>query len=75
MAKTRIEVIKNGTESPTSLLRRFSKRVQESGIITTVKGRRYFERKQSKYKNKISALHKMEKKSLYEKLRKLGKIS
>ncbi len=75
MAKTRIEVKKSGTESGTGMLRRFSRRVQEAGIITEVKGGRYFERKQSKYKSKVSALHKLAQRTHYEKLRKLGKIS
>ena len=44
MAKVRIEVQKSGSESPTGLLRRFSRRVQEAGIITKVKGDRYFGR-------------------------------
>jgi ribosomal protein S21 len=75
MAKTRIEVKKTGSESPTGLLRRFSRRVQDAGIIIKVKGGRYFARTQSKYKSKVSALHKLESRAKYEKLRKLGKIS
>ena len=74
MAKTVIEVKKNPNENNTGVLRRFSRRVQESGIIQKVKGSRYNERKESKLKVKKSALKRMIKRREIEKLRKLGKV-
>jgi ribosomal protein S21 len=74
MANTVIEVKKNPNESNTSVLRRFSRRIQESNIIQKVKGGRYNVRKESKLKVKKSALKRMEKRKEIEKLRKLGKI-
>ncbi len=74
MANTVIEVKKNPNESNTSVLRRFSRRIQESNIIQKVKGGRYNIRKESKLKVKKSALKRMEKRKEIEKLRKLGKI-
>lgn len=74
MAKTVIEVRKNPNENNMSVLRRFSRRVQESGIIRKVKGARYNERKDSKIKIKKSALKRMERRKEIEKLKKLGKI-
>ena len=74
MAKTVIEVKKNPNESNTSILRRFSRRIQESNIIHKVKGARYNERKESKLKVKKSALKRMGRRKEIEKLRKLGKI-
>jgi ribosomal protein S21 len=74
MVKTVIEVKKNPNENNASVLRRFSRKIQESGIIQKVKGSRYNERKESKLKVKKSALKRMERRKEIEKLRKLGKV-
>ncbi len=74
MAKTVIEVKKNPNENNASVLRRFSRRIQESGIVRKIKGSRYSMRKESKLKIKKSALKKMERRKEIEKLRKLGKM-
>ncbi len=74
MAKTVIEVKKNSNENNASVLRRFSRRIQESGIIQKVKGSRYNERKESKLKVKKSTLKRLGRRKEIEKLRKLGKI-
>lgn len=74
MAKTVIEVNKNGNENNVSILRRFSRRIQESNIIQKVKGSRYNKRKESKLKVKKSTLKHLERRKETEKLRKLGKI-
>jgi ribosomal protein S21 len=75
MAKIVIQVSKNPNENNASVMRRFSRRVQESGIIHKVKGSRYNERKESKLKVKKSALKRMGRRKEIEKLRKLGKIA
>ncbi|OGI73019.1 hypothetical protein A3D42_00350 [Candidatus Nomurabacteria bacterium RIFCSPHIGHO2_02_FULL_41_18] len=74
MAKAVIEVKKNPNENNASVLRRFSRRVQESGIIHKIKGSRYNERKESRLKVKKSALKRIKKRKEIEILRKLGKI-
>lgn len=74
MANTVIEVRKNSNENNASVLRRFSRRIQESGIIQKVKGSRYNERKESKLKVKKSTLNRLARRKEIEKLRKLGKI-
>jgi ribosomal protein S21 len=74
MAKTVIEVKKNPNENNSSVLRRFSRRIQESGIIRKVKSNRYNERKESKLKVKKSALRRIVRRAEIEKLKKLGKI-
>ena len=74
MAKTVIEVRKNPNENNASILRRFSRRVQESGMIHKIKKSRYNERKESKLKVKKSALKRMQKRKEIEILKKLGKI-
>lgn len=75
MAKAIIEVRKNQNENNSGVLRRFSRRVQESGIIHKVKNSRYNQRKESKLKIKKSALKKMQRRKEIELLKKLGKIS
>lgn len=68
-----IEVKKNATENSASIVRRFSRRVQESGIIQRVKGNRYNDRPQSKLAQKASALKRMARRREIERLKKLGK--
>jgi len=72
---TVIEVKKNVNENNANLVRRFSRKVQESGIIQKVKSKRYNERAESKVKVKLAALKKITKKKEYEKLLKLGKVT
>lgn len=74
MAKTVIEINKNPNENNASVLRRFSRRIQESNIIQKVKGSRYNKRKESKLKIKKSTLKHLERRKETEKLRKLGKV-
>jgi ribosomal protein S21 len=74
MARTIIEVRKNPNENNSSLLRRFSRRIQESGIIRKVKGARYNVRTESKLKVKKGALKRIIRRQEIEKLRKLGKM-
>ena len=74
MAKTVIEVKKNPNENNASVLRRFSRRILESGIVRKVKGARYNLRQESKLKVKKSTLKHLERRKETEKLRKLGKI-
>lgn len=74
MANTIIEVKKNPNENNSSILRRFSRRMQESGIVRKVKGARYNIRKESKLKVKRSALKRMARRKEIEHLKKLGKM-
>ena len=74
MAKTVIEVKKNSNENNATLLRRFSRKVMDAGIIQTVKGKRYSERETSKLSLKVIALRRMARRKEVEKLKKLGKM-
>ena len=74
MANTIIEIKKNPNENNGSVLRRFSRKIQESGIIRRVKGNRYNLRKESKLKVKKSALKRMARRKEIEHLKKLGKM-
>jgi len=74
MANTVIEVKKNPNENNSSVLRRFSRRIQESGIVRKVKGARYSVRKESRLKVKNSALKRLARRIEIEHLKKLGKM-
>ncbi len=69
-----IEVQKNNNENAVSLIRRFTKRVQGSGVIPRVRSIRYNQRKPSHFKAKKSALVVLGMRKEYELLAKLGKL-
>lgn len=69
-----VEVQKTGSESSLSLLRRFSKRVQSSGVLTKKRSLRYKTRTQSPLKRKMNTLKFIERTAAREKLAKLGKL-
>jgi hypothetical protein len=69
-----IEDKRQGNESSTNLLRRFSRRVKDSNIVRHIRNNRYAERKPSDLVLKRSALRRIAKQEEITKLRKLGKI-
>jgi len=69
-----IEVKKKEKETTSSIIRRFSRKMQQSSIIPTVKSLRYNTRPKSDFKKKQDALKRIAKNKLKDKLRKLGKI-
>jgi ribosomal protein S21 len=71
---TNVEVEKNNNESSANVIRRFTKRVQGAGIVPKVRGGRYFNRLKSKNVRRTARIEKIDKKVVYEKLVKLGKI-
>lgn len=71
---TNVEVERNNNESSANVIRRFTKRVQGSGIVPKVRGSRYYSRNKSKNIQRTAKLKKLEKRKTYEKLVKLGKI-
>lgn len=72
---TNVEVTRNGTENPLGLLRRFTKRVQGSGILPRVRGERYYERTLSHYKTKMKTLASIKRREEIAQDVKLGKIN
>lgn len=74
MTTVNVEVTKNNNENAISLIRRFTKRVQGSGVIPRVRSIRYSQRKPSHFKMKKSALVVLAKRKQYELLEKLGKL-
>ena len=69
-----VEVTKNNTENTTSLIRRFTKRVQGAGILPRVRSIRYFKRPDSNFKKKTQTLRKIERRGQFEELYKQGKV-
>ena len=71
---TNVSVAKQSSESTTSLIRRFTKRVQGAGILRRSRKIRYHARAASKAVRKKQALKLLEKRAAYEELAKLGKL-
>lgn len=68
-------VDRNQNESASSLIRRFTKRVQDAGILPRVRGLRDAKRKLSHYKTKKATLEVIRRREEMEKLSKLGKLN
>ena len=69
-----VEVKKNNQESTANLIRRFTKRVQGSGVLNRLRKHRYHNRMKSALVARAKKLVKLENKEKYETLLKLGKI-
>lgn len=68
------QVEKSGAESALSVIRKFSRKVQGTGLIQTVRGRRYYERKKSGTVSKKSALKRIARNEKRRELIKEGKL-
>jgi ribosomal protein S21 len=68
------EVSKADNESPVNLIRRFSKRVQGSGIIPRMRSRRYHSRVKSREVRKKQTLKVIRRREEVQELIKLGKM-
>ncbi len=67
-----LEVRKKERETAQSLVRRFTQRIQKSGILLRARKTRFKEREKSEKMKKRAALRREEMKRKYEKLQKLG---
>lgn len=74
MSKVIVEVKKGQNESNATLLRRFSRRMMDTGTIQKVKSERYNERPASKRSVKEVTLRRIARRAETAKLEKLGKI-
>ena len=63
---------KDSKESLENLLRRFTRKVQQSGVITSAKQTQYFEKPMSKRERRNKAIIRRERKALKAKKIKLG---
>lgn len=68
------EVQKNENETPVNLIRRFSKRVQGSGLIQEMRGRRYHARDKSRLVRRKHTLKVIKRREEVAELIKMGKM-
>lgn len=71
---TNVQVEKNQNESSANVIRRFTKRMQGSGVIPRIRKIRYYARTKSENVRKEAKLKKLAKATVYEQQLKLGKI-
>lgn len=69
-----VEVTRQNSENAMNTIRRFTKRVQGSGILRRKRSIKYHKRAESKFIRKTQALNKIEKREKYNELVKLGKV-
>ena len=69
------EIRKQERENNQTLIRRFTKRLRESGILKTAKKSAFRTREKSKQVQRRTTLRRLEKRVEYEKAKKLGNIS
>lgn len=70
-----VQVQKNEKESSANVIRRFTKRMQNAGIVRRMRDNRYYERTKSDNVRRTARLKKLAKKEAYEHDLKLGKIA
>lgn len=71
---TNVEVVKNNTENNLSVLRRFTKRVQGSGVLPRLRKERYAKRASSEYTKKKMALKRLARRAEVADAIKMGKM-
>ena len=69
-----VEITRNGTENSMGVLRRFTKKVQGSGILPRVRSLRYNQRGLSHYKTKMKTLKAIKRRVEVAELIKMGKM-
>ena len=69
-----LEIKRQERETSQNLIRRFTRSLQQSGILLQARKVQFRERKKSEQMKKRAALRREEKKKEYERLKKLGKI-
>src|SRR3989344_959408 len=70
-----VEVSKTGNESPLATIRKFSRKVQGTGLVKTARKRRYFARDTSKIGKKKRALKLLKRRAEYRQLVKKEKLA
>lgn len=69
-----IEVKKKDRESSDSLIKRFSRRVQQSGVLFSARKGRFFAKPKSRRQMRESAMYRAKVKKEVDKLKKMGKF-
>ena len=68
------EVKKKDRESSESLIKRFSRRVQQSGVLLTARSSRFYAKPKSRRQMRLSAQYRAKIKKEVDKLKKIGKF-
>ncbi len=69
-----MELKRREGEPISAFLYRFSKKIQQSGILREAKKRRHKTRRVTKFRKRVSAKHREEKRKEVEKARKMGTL-
>lgn len=69
-----IEVKKKDRESPESLIRRFSRRVQQSGVLVQARKARFRKEEKTRREMIAGAIYKNKVRKIVSKLKKMGKF-
>lgn len=69
-----LEAIKQEKETSQSLIRRFTKRLQRSGLLNRARKNRFRQKPKSKQMAKRAAMRREEVKKKYEQAKKMGKL-
>ena len=69
-----VEINKTGNENNATILRKFTRKVQEAGVLNRVRSLRYAKRNESSYVRKKKTLKSIRRKEEIEKMIKLGKL-
>ena len=70
-----VDISKTGNENTASLLRKFSRRMQGTGIVRHLRSKRYWARQLSDSVQKKNALRRIAKTEQYQQMLKEGKVS
>jgi ribosomal protein S21 len=69
-----IEVKKKDRETSESLIRRFSRRIQQSGVLVQARKTRFRTEEKSKREIRAGAMYKIKVKKVVDRLKKMGKF-
>ncbi len=69
-----VQVTRKKKETALSLLKRFHRKIQQSGNLPHVKSHQFKERKKSEYKKRVAALNRINREKKRAELYKLGKL-
>ena len=68
-----VDIERKKNENSGALLKRFTKKVQEAGVLKRVRNRRWLEKKPSPYTKKVQKIKAINKKAVMDEMFKMGK--
>ncbi|HEY4515690.1 MAG TPA: 30S ribosomal protein S21 [Candidatus Paceibacterota bacterium] len=71
---TNVEIVKSGLENNLSIIRKFTKKVQGSGVLSRLRSIRYSQRTLSDYVKKKKALKRIKRREVVREAIKMGKM-